>query len=75
MSAYLLDRVRRISEELLGRFPDSFGTDFQKNKEQLEQVAIVRSKMLKNRIAGYLTKIKVKERAEDEQEAPEEEPQ
>ncbi len=75
MCAYLLDRVRRISEELLGRFPDSFGTDFQKNKEQLEQVAIVRSKMLKNRIAGYLTKIKVKERAEDEQEAPEEEPQ
>ncbi len=70
-----MDRVRRISEELLGRFPDSFGTDFQKNKEQLEQVAIVRSKMLKNRIAGYLTKIKVKERAEDEQEAPEEEPQ
>ncbi len=70
-----MDRVRRISEELLGRFPDSFGTDFQKNKEKLEQIAIVRSKMLKNRIAGYITKIKVKEHAEDEQKAPEEEAQ
>ncbi len=70
-----MDRVRRISEELLGKYHDTFGTDFSKNKEQLDQIAVVRSKMLKNRIAGYITKIRVKELAEDEPEASEEEPQ
>ena len=70
-----MDRVRRISEELLTKYHDTFGTDFQKNKEQLEQVAVIRSKMLKNRIAGYITKIRVKELAEDQEEASEEEPQ
>ena len=66
-----MDRVRRISEELLGKYHDSFGTDFQKNKEQLQVVAVIRSKMLKNRIAGYITKMRVKEVAEDEEEAGE----
>ena len=70
-----MDRVRRISEELLTKYHDAFGTDFQKNKEQLDQVAVIRSKMLKNRIAGYITKIRVKELAEDQDEASEEEPQ
>ena len=70
-----MDRVRRISEELLTKYHDTFGTDFQKNKEQVEQVAVIRSKMLKNRIAGYITKIRVKELAEDQEEASEEEPQ
>ncbi len=70
-----MDRVRRISEELLTKYHDTFGTDFQKNKEQLEQVAVIRSKMLKNRIAGHITKIRVKELAEDQEEASEEEPQ
>ena len=73
-----MDRVRRISEELLGKYHDTFGTDFQKNKEQLQLVAVIRSKMLKNRIAGYITKMRIKEVAEDEGEAgeaSEEEPQ
>jgi small subunit ribosomal protein S17e len=73
-----LDRVRRISEELLSTHHDAFGTDFGKNKELLEQIAIVRSKMLKNRIAGYITKMRVKEQMEQEEEggeASEEEPQ
>jgi small subunit ribosomal protein S17e len=71
-----MDRVRRISEELLDRFPDGFGTDFQKNKERLDQLAVVRSKMLKNRIAGYITKALVKKESEEaEQAAPEEESQ
>jgi len=63
-----MDRVRRISEELLAKFPDGFGTDFQKNKERLEELAVVRSKTLKNRIAGYITKALVRKAAEEEEE-------
>jgi small subunit ribosomal protein S17e len=52
-----MDRVRRISEEILKKFPTSFGSDYQANKEELGRVAILDSKMLRNKIAGYITKI------------------
>jgi small subunit ribosomal protein S17e len=32
-----------------------FGTEFEQNKKTLDEVAIVRSKGLKNEIAGYIT--------------------
>jgi small subunit ribosomal protein S17e len=52
-----MDRVRRISEDIMQRYPGVFGSDYQANKEQLNRIAIVNSKMLRNKIAGYLTKI------------------
>jgi len=52
-----LDRVRRISEEIVLKYPGLFGTDYQANKEQLNKVAMVHSKMLRNKIAGYITKM------------------
>ena len=52
-----MDRVRRISEEIVQKFPGVFGSDYQANKEQLAKVAVVHSKMLRNKIAGYITKI------------------
>ena len=51
------ERVKRISRELVNRFPDKFTTDFQSNKEVLESVADIRSKKLRNRIAGYVTRL------------------
>ena len=36
-------------------YKEKFGTDFAQNKKALDQVAIVRSKGLKNEIAGYIT--------------------
>lgn len=59
-----LDRVRRISEELIQKFPGAFGSDYQANKEQLAKVAVVHSKMLRNKIAGYITKINTRSEAE-----------
>lgn len=52
-----MDRVRRISEEIVLKFPGVFGTDYQENKEKLNKVALVHSKMLRNKIAGYITKM------------------
>lgn len=52
-----MDRVRRISEEIVQKYPGVFGSDYQANKEQLNKIAIVNSKMLRNKIAGYITKI------------------
>lgn len=50
-----MDRVRRISTELLTRYPDKFAADFEQNKKLINELATVRSKVLRNTIAGYIT--------------------
>ena len=50
-----MNRIKRISTEVLTLYKEKFGTDFAQNKKVLDQVAIVRSKGLKNEIAGYIT--------------------
>ena len=42
--------------EILNNYKDQFGTDFKDNKKNLDQFSIIRSKGLKNEIAGYITK-------------------
>ena len=42
--------------EILEKHKDQFGINFQDNKKNLEQISIIRSKGLKNEIAGYITK-------------------
>ena len=52
-----------------------FGTDFTQNKKALDEVAIVRSKGLKNEIAGYITtfiKREIEEQKEKEAQAMQE---
>ena len=56
-----MDRTRRLSEELLQRHPEAFGSDFEQNKKALEELALIPSKQLRNRIAGYLAKAKQQE--------------
>jgi small subunit ribosomal protein S17e len=50
-----MDRIKRISAEILERYPENFGTDFDQNKASLKKIAVVRSKLLRNRIAGFIT--------------------
>tara|TARA_B110000014_G_scaffold71288_1_gene48630 strand:+ start:200 stop:619 length:420 start_codon:yes stop_codon:yes gene_type:complete len=52
-----VDRIKRISNEVLNEYSERFGTDFSINKQLLNEISIVRSKGLKNKIAGYITKI------------------
>ena len=47
--------TKRIARELLELHPDKFSTDFEKNREALEELLDLDSKSLRNRIAGYLT--------------------
>jgi len=55
------------------RHPESFGTDFDENKKALEELALIPSKQLRNRIAGYLTKLNQEEESPVETEGSEEE--
>jgi small subunit ribosomal protein S17e len=50
----ILNRVKKLSTELLNRYPDKFNVDFQQNKKTIDGLAKVRSKELRNQIAGYI---------------------
>jgi small subunit ribosomal protein S17e len=50
-----MNRIKRISTELLQKYPDKFGLEFDGNKKSLNDLAIVRSKVLRNELAGYIT--------------------
>ncbi|MDC0199841.1 hypothetical protein OAJ83_03220 [Candidatus Nitrosopelagicus sp.] len=52
-----MDRIKRISNEVLKEYSERFGTDFLTNKQSLNEISVVRSKGLKNKIAGYITKM------------------
>ncbi|MGI0082760.1 MAG: hypothetical protein ACREAF_00315 [Nitrosopumilaceae archaeon] len=62
-----MNRIKRISMEVLDDHKEKFGTDFVKNKQALNEVAIIRSKGLKNELAGYITKY-IKREIEEQKE-------
>ena len=62
-----MDRIKRISIELLEANREKFGTDFQENKKIIEDISIVRSKGLKNELAGFITRFIKREIREEEE--------
>jgi small subunit ribosomal protein S17e len=38
----------------MNKYPDRFGTNFEQNKKTIVELAIVRSKELRNQVAGYI---------------------
>jgi len=74
-----MNRIKRFSTELIQKYPDKFGLEFDANKKVVNDVAVVRSKVLRNELAGYITahlrKEEVKEKASMEAAAEETEEQ
>ena len=50
-----MDRIKRLSTELLEKYPEKFSTDFEENKKTMLSLAVIRSKVLRNKIAGHIT--------------------
>lgn len=50
-----MDRIKRISMQILDKYGNLFTSDFEKNKALLNQVAVIKSKQLRNEIAGCIT--------------------
>ena len=50
--------IKQLGKVLLDRYPDSFNTDFETNKESVTALTTVESKGVRNRIAGYITQKK-----------------
>ncbi len=51
--------IKRIARELIERFPDKFTSDFENNKRIVDTLARISSTKLRNRIAGYTTRLAV----------------
>lgn len=65
------EMIKRISIELLNKYPKSFNPEFEVNKQFLNEIGLDVSKKLRNKIAGYITglvKIDQAERTELEEE-------
>ncbi|QAU13616.1 30S ribosomal protein S17e [Halorubrum sp. BOL3-1] len=50
--------IKQLGKVLLERYPDSFNTDFETNKDSVTALTTVESKGVRNRIAGYVTQKK-----------------
>ncbi|MCL1811761.1 MAG: 30S ribosomal protein S17e [Methanomassiliicoccaceae archaeon] len=48
--------IKRVSIELLNKYPQAFSRDFEKNKEMVNNLTDVYSVKMRNRIAGYITR-------------------
>ena len=65
--------VKRKARELVELYPDRFSADFQANKEAMKSVAQISSVKLRNRIAGYITRLAAITASDNEEETTEEE--
>ncbi|UCD44544.1 MAG: 30S ribosomal protein S17e [Candidatus Bathyarchaeota archaeon] len=67
------EMIKRISLELFDKYPKSFNAEFEVNKQFLNEIGLDVSKKLRNKVAGYVTrlvKIDQAERTELEEELP-----
>jgi len=56
--------IKTLGTELLAKQRDNFSNNFDENKQQLGASAIIESKRVRNRVAGYITrKINTKRRS------------
>ena len=55
------ETVKRVCRELLRRYPDHFTGEFESDKQAVNELVVTQSKRLRNRIAGYITRLKVVE--------------
>ncbi|MCF2138978.1 MAG: 30S ribosomal protein S17e [Candidatus Lokiarchaeota archaeon] len=47
--------IKKVSKELVEKYPDVFSVDFEENKKLLQKYTVIQSKLVRNRVAGYLT--------------------
>ncbi|MBN1157692.1 30S ribosomal protein S17e [Candidatus Woesearchaeota archaeon] len=55
--------IKRATMEVLENNSDMFTADFEKNKEVVNSLLDIKSKKIRNMIAGYVTRLKKKQAA------------
>ncbi len=50
--------IKRLAKDLVDADPERFSEDFDENKEELKDTEEFESKKLRNRVAGYIVRVK-----------------
>ena len=50
--------IKRVAIELVKKFPEEFTSDYEHNKQKVQELTNVRTSRLRNRIAGYVTRFR-----------------
>jgi len=48
--------IKVIANELLKKYPEMFTPNFDENKKLVSQLTTIKSKTIRNRVAGYITR-------------------
>ena len=51
------EMIKRISNTIVDRYERSLTTEFEQNKQFLKEIGLDVSKKLRNKIAGYITRL------------------
>ena len=57
------ETVKRTARDLMTRYPDRFTADFEANKKAITEFFPPDTKRLRNRVAGYATRLRIVEEA------------
>jgi len=49
--------IKKVSKDLISKYPDVFTINFEKNKKLLDKYLEIGSKHLRNRISGYIVNL------------------
>lgn len=55
--------IKRVALELTRLYPEQFTEDFEHNKKVVEELTDVPSTTMRNRIAGYVTRLRKRQEA------------
>ena len=50
--------IKNLGDDVFSRYKDRFTNDFNKNKEIIKEILDIKSKKLRNVLAGYITRLK-----------------
>lgn len=51
------DYIKKLARKLVERFPERFNSDFENNKRMVDALTDVSSTRIRNRVAGYVTRL------------------
>jgi small subunit ribosomal protein S17e len=53
--------VKKVAREVIAMYPDRFTTNYESNKVAMADVVDAKTKRLRNRVVGYVTRLKIVE--------------
>jgi len=59
--------IKRLAIELIQKFPDQFTDDFEKNKILVEKLTTIGTKNMRNRVAGYISRLMEDRKSQNEE--------